>query len=111
MNREQVSELSLRVGKQNSHASECPYPVPGVHSGSRRTNYTPDQALPSHTPAQEEGTMGARAQQTRHPRKARGWHSFPRKVVEVGWGVVTISLTERENRVQVLGVWGGFAHR
>lgn len=73
---------------------------------------TPNQASPPLAPCsgkgeQAEETVGTRARQMGHPRKARGWHSFPRKVV-VGF---TISLTEGEHRIPTLGVQGGFAYR
>ena len=115
---ERVLGPPLTVAKQRGHSSECR----GGGGGHARCQVstvvpegqtiTPNQASPPLAPCsgkgeQAEETVGTRARQMGHPRKARGWHSFPRKVV-VGF---TISLTEGEHRIPTLGVQGGFAYR
>lgn len=87
----QADAMLLAVSRGPISGARCPlwfqknklYPPPSIHPPSC-----------SGKGEQAEETVGTRAQQTGHPRKAYGWHSFPRKVVGF-----TISLTESENRV------------
>lgn len=72
-------------------SAQGPHPAPGVHAPSRKTPALhEDPRIPPRTTIphpcagkeeQAEGTVGTTARQTGHPRRARGWDSFPRRVV------------------------------
>lgn len=101
---ETVSELPLTVAKQRGHSSEGPG---GPHLMQvstlvpERQTISPSRASPPLTPCsgqgeQTEETVGTRARQAGHPRKDRGWHSFPRRVVV---GFTTSLMGETQNPI------------